>query len=72
MLASMEKIALIGYGVVGHIFGAALARPGVREVRAYDPRARSASDGVVLAPGPAEAALLARGGVRYVEAAVIA
>ncbi|HEY8131196.1 MAG TPA: DUF1932 domain-containing protein [Thermoanaerobaculia bacterium] len=54
------RVALIGYGEVGGIFGAALAKAGVRAVSAFDiliadaswaadARARAVRDGVVLA-----------------------
>lgn len=54
------RIALVGYGEVGGIFGAALARTGLREVKAFDilasdsswsanANARANRDGVILA-----------------------
>jgi 3-hydroxyisobutyrate dehydrogenase-like beta-hydroxyacid dehydrogenase len=59
---SALRVALIGYGEVGGIFGAALANAGVRSVSAFDiliadaawsadARARAERDGVVLAHG---------------------
>lgn len=60
------RVALIGYGEVGRIFAAALARAGVQSVTAYDvlvtdaarsqpAQARAREDGVVLCATAAEA-----------------
>jgi 3-hydroxyisobutyrate dehydrogenase len=60
------SIALVGYGEVGGIFGAALVKAGVRSVTAFDllindahwaaqAGARAAHDGVALAPSTTEA-----------------
>jgi 3-hydroxyisobutyrate dehydrogenase-like beta-hydroxyacid dehydrogenase len=58
------RIALVGYGEVGGIFGAALAQAGVEEVRAFDilaadaawlARARDRDEGVVVASTSEEA-----------------
>jgi 3-hydroxyisobutyrate dehydrogenase-like beta-hydroxyacid dehydrogenase len=57
----MKTIALVGYGEVGSIFGAALG-PKVEAIRAYDirttdaMRARAARDGITLCASVAEAA----------------
>jgi 3-hydroxyisobutyrate dehydrogenase-like beta-hydroxyacid dehydrogenase len=63
---STGRVAVVGYGEVGRIFGAALLQAGVREVFAFDvlvtdarwatdARARAARDGVHLANDLAEA-----------------
>jgi 3-hydroxyisobutyrate dehydrogenase-like beta-hydroxyacid dehydrogenase len=60
------RVALVGYGEVGGIFGAALVAAGVHSVSAYDvligdpswaatARARASHDGVALAPDASEA-----------------
>lgn len=59
MVTGIRRVALVGYGEVGRIFGTALAKGGANGVKAFDikvtdakwagaARARAAEDGVVL------------------------